>query len=192
MAERWTGEHRSRAPPRGRVISVGCGKKEPPPAEKTAAQSRITVTAKAGEPVVVSSAEAEFDILPSGYVQAFLLKDASACRWTNPKRVLHRPGTFRGRGQRIRDFALDFGHVNISDAGARSERPAREWRSRGVALPQRESRSCSRWRYTTTSDDRAQHVAYKNSGTNELRIDRNSDAKGIGSMHACRSQVASA
>ena len=156
------------------VVSVGCGKKEPPPAEKTAAQSRITVTAKVGAPVVVSSAEAEFDILPSGYVQAFLLKDGKRLSLDEPEAGAASAGDIVVvADSEIRDFALDFGHVNISDAGARLGATGKR-----VEIQGRSPSTAGIEKLFTLEvyDDfptiALSTVAYKNSGTNELRIDR--------------------
>jgi alpha-galactosidase len=156
------------------VISVGCGKKEPPPTEKAAPQSRITVTANAGAPLVVSSAEAEFDILPSGYVQAFLLKDGKRLSVDAPDAGASSAGDILvSAGREVRDFVLDFGHVSITDAGGRLGSPGRrvEIPGRSPSLEEIEKRLTLEV-YDDFPTVALTTVAYKNTGAGELKIDR--------------------
>jgi len=62
------------------LAMVACQKASSPPATGES-PSRIVVTAEPGGPVTIKTAVAEFQILRSGYVQAFLLKDGNASHW---------------------------------------------------------------------------------------------------------------
>ena len=74
-----------------RLLSAGCTvprrKRNPAPAQP----SQIKVDVKPGGPIVLTTSSAEFQILPSGYIQASLLKgdqkltlDAAGARWQRP------------------------------------------------------------------------------------------------------------
>ncbi len=77
------------------------------------ASSAIRVDLNPKGPIVIASPEAEFRILPNGYVQAFLLKDGK-------KLTLDDPGSegsdslFRA-GKQVR-FTLDFAGARVTDA----------------------------------------------------------------------------
>jgi alpha-galactosidase len=102
------------------VSYLGCGKVSTPPAVDTTPRSAIAVTVNPGKPVVIKSATAEFDILSSGYVQPFLLKDGNRLSLDEPEVG---PGNSSDvlliAGKEIRDFALDLDRAKISDAHGR-------------------------------------------------------------------------
>jgi alpha-galactosidase len=93
------------------AVVIGCREQSPPPVQQP--RSSVQVTANPGGPVVIKTATAEFDLLASGYLQAFLVKDGR-------RLTLDEPGT-EGEtlvtgGNEIRDFVLDFEHARVSDA----------------------------------------------------------------------------
>ncbi len=93
------------------AVMIGCREQSPPPVQQ--ARSSVQVTTNPGGPVVIKTATAEFDLLASGYLQAFLVKDGK-------RLTLDEPGT-EGEtlvtgGNEIRDFVLDFEHARVSDA----------------------------------------------------------------------------
>ena len=156
------------------VISVGCSKQQPPPPEKAAPQSRITVAANAGAPVIVSSAEAEFHILPTGYVQAFLIKDGKRLTLDEPETAGSSVGdTVVIAGGEIRDFALDLGRVNVSDASGRLGATGKrvEIPGRSASVPGIEKMFTLEL-YDDFPTIALIAVAYRNAGANELNIDR--------------------
>ena len=156
------------------VAAVGCGKTQPPPTEKAAPQSQVTVTVNAGAPVVVKSAEAEFDILPSGYVQAFLLKDGKRLSLDEPEAGASSAGDILvSAGSEIRDFVLDFGRVSISDArgrlgsaGKRVEIPGHSPSIKGI------EKRLTLEVYDDFPTIALTAAAYRNTGAGELKIDR--------------------
>lgn len=93
------------------AVVTGCRQQSPPPVQQ--ARSSVQVTANPGGPVAIKTATAEFDLMASGYLQAFLVKDGK-------RLTLDEPGT-EGEtlvtgGNEIRDFVLDFEHARVSDA----------------------------------------------------------------------------
>jgi alpha-galactosidase len=92
----------------------GCaGEKPAPPAEAAKAASRIEVTLSTGGPIVIKSSAAEFDILPSGYVQGFLLKDGKRLTLDEPDASA---AALQAGGKEYQDFAFDLAHANTGDA----------------------------------------------------------------------------
>jgi hypothetical protein len=82
---------------------------------------------KAGGPVILKSAAAEFDISPSGYLQAFLLKNGTWLTLDEPQAGITSSGDYLlSAGKEVRDFTSDFDQVKISDAqgmlGVRGQR----------------------------------------------------------------------
>jgi hypothetical protein len=59
------------------LISAGCNKPTSPAAPAAPQVSTITMEMQSGGPMVLTTSAAEFQILPSGSVQAFLLKNGA-------------------------------------------------------------------------------------------------------------------
>ena len=156
------------------AASVGCSKTPPPPGGKAAPQSQVTVTVNAGGPVVVRSAEAEFDILPSGYVQAFLLKDGKRLSLEEPQAGAPVSGdTLFSAGREVSDFALDYGRVSVSDARGRLGSPGKSVEITGRS-PSAEGieKQLTLEVYDDFPTIALTAAAYKNTGAGELKIDR--------------------
>ncbi len=98
------------------VLSVtffGYGKTKPTTAEEhSSSASKIAVTRNPGGPIVLRSCAAEFDVLPTGNVQAFFLKDGK-------RLTLDEPDTSGAMvladGKELRGFVFDLEHAKISD-----------------------------------------------------------------------------
>jgi alpha-galactosidase len=91
---------------------AGCQQKpstSSPPSHQT---STVQVTVNPGGPAVIKTGSAEFDLLPSGYCEATLVKDGK-------RLTLDEPGSAGESlvtdGKEIRDFILDFEHAKVSD-----------------------------------------------------------------------------
>src|SRR6476646_1385911 len=56
------------------AVTGGCSR-SPRPSTPAAPASAIQITVNKGGPVVITSTAAEFQVLPSGYIQASLIKD---------------------------------------------------------------------------------------------------------------------
>ncbi|MEJ2010018.1 MAG: alpha-galactosidase [Acidobacteriota bacterium] len=100
----------------GSLAMFACRETSTPP-EEHPASSQIIVTVNRGGPATIRTATAEFQILPSGYVQAFLLKDSKRFTLDDPgSAALESANAVVVAGRQITDFALDFGHVKVSAA----------------------------------------------------------------------------
>ena len=79
--------------------------------------SKIVVTAEPGGPVTIGTPEAEFEILPSGYVQAYLLKQGKRATLDDPGSSGAEPAnSVTVAGREVDGLNLDFNHVTISEA----------------------------------------------------------------------------
>jgi len=111
----------------GSVLALtGCNQAESPPAEQ-ALTSAVAITVNPGGPVVLKTSTAEFEVLPSGYVQAWLVKDGKLLTLDEPEAGRAASGGYLvSAGKEIGGFALNFDQVKISDAqgklGARGKR----------------------------------------------------------------------
>ncbi|HEV2348535.1 MAG TPA: alpha-galactosidase [Terriglobia bacterium] len=92
----------------------GCASERPAaPAVHAPTASSVVVTRSSGGPVVIKSSSAEFDILPTGYVQGFLLKDGKRLTLDEPDTST---GTLHADGKEFQDFTFDVDHPTITDA----------------------------------------------------------------------------
>lgn len=101
--------------PAAMIVSAGYR-----PSTARAAQARasaVAVTTKAGGPLVIRTRSAEFDVLPSGYVQAFLLRNGARVTLDDPgKQGSASGGELTAGGQPVDDFVFDLAHARVSDA----------------------------------------------------------------------------
>jgi hypothetical protein len=96
------------------LILVGCGSSSGP--GKTGA----SVTTNGANSIVLKTAAAEFDLLPNGYLQAYLLKDGSRLSLDEPQSGPAGAGDYLvSGGKEIRDFTLDLAHANVKDASGK-------------------------------------------------------------------------
>jgi hypothetical protein len=124
----------------GAMLLDGCARTAKKTAETHREPSRITVVAQAGGPILLTTSAAEFQILPSGYVQAWLLK-------AGQKLSLDEPGESRlgESGYLVQEtkelhFTQDFSQAKVTDAmgklgrGKRVEIPAQSLSPSGTGL----------------------------------------------------------
>ena len=78
--------------------------------------SKITTTAKRGGPVTITTPSAEFKVLPSGYIQAYLLKQGKSLTLDDPGDGAEPANSVTVAGKEMTGFALDFNHVRVSEA----------------------------------------------------------------------------
>jgi len=141
-------------------------KKEPAPAQA----SQVKVDVKAGGPIVVTTRTAEFQILPSGYIRASLLK-------ADQKLTLDEPDSgssnFLVQGGKEVQFALDLSQAKVQDStgklgrGKRLEISARP--ADGSALNLQSTLRIEV--YDDFPNVLLSSADYKNGGTEDLRID---------------------
>ena len=95
---------------------MGCRREQTPTASQAAQVSHIVVAAPStGGPIVITTPTTEFQLLPSGYMQGFLLKD-------NQRLSLDDPGsgaagdTLDADGKPVADFNYDLAKAAVTDA----------------------------------------------------------------------------
>ncbi len=154
----------------------GCSKAPPAAVEDAALRSAITVAAPAGEPITLKSAAAEFDILPSGYIQPFLLQNEKRLALDEPEAgSAASSDALVSAGKEIRDFTLDFSHAKISASrgklGTRGQRV--EITGRGSTA---EAAGIEKLLAVEVYDDfpslALTTVTYKNVGSKAIKLDR--------------------
>jgi len=153
---------------------LSCSK---PPAQPKAEPSRpsdIKVEVRDGGPVVVTTSTAEFQILPSGYLQATLLKDGKRLTLDDPAEGSAAGSGHIMHGGKDLEFISDFGQVKVLEAtgklgrGKRVEFPARPLAPAGVDL----ERTAVLEVYDDFPNIALVSVAYKNIGTTDFQIDQ--------------------
>jgi alpha-galactosidase len=78
---------------------------------------RVSVQVNPGHSVVIKTATAEFDVLPSGYIQSFLLANGQRLTLDEPSSERAARGdTVVVGGKKIDDFSMNFAAAKISDA----------------------------------------------------------------------------
>ncbi len=123
------------------LAMLACQKTSSPPATGESS-SRIVVTADTGGPVTIRTAVAEFEVLRSGNVQAYLLKNGIRFTLDDPSETGEStPNSLTVAGREIGRFNLDFDHVKVSAAhgktgetGKRVEITGRSKAENGVAI----------------------------------------------------------
>ncbi len=159
------------------ALLLACNKAEPP---KKAAKpaptqpSEIKVEVKSGGPLVLNTRTAEFDISPSGYVQAFLLKDGK--RLTLDEPPLGAPGDssyLTQKGKEVR-FVLDFDKANVLESigklgrGKHVDIPAHPLGPSGTGI----ERTISVEAYDDLPGMLITTTQYKNTGAVDFSIDQ--------------------
>lgn len=82
-------------------------------------RSTIQVETNSKGPVVLTTKAAEFRLLPSGYMQAFLLEDGSRLTLDDPSAGESAAADFVVRAGKSVHCSLDFAHLKISDAAGK-------------------------------------------------------------------------
>ncbi|MGH9501231.1 MAG: glycoside hydrolase family 36 protein [Terriglobales bacterium] len=153
------------------LVSAGCSR--PPAKTETAGpeSSQIKLEVKTGGPIVLTTSAAEFQILPSGYIEATLLKGGQ-------RLTLDEPGAGSSAGL-VRDgkpvqFALDFGAAKVQDStgklgrGKRLEIPAHSLDPAASHI----QGTLQVEVYDGFPDILLSSTEYKNTGTEDFHIDR--------------------
>jgi alpha-galactosidase len=158
----------------GIAFLSGCNKK--PDQEKTtgARPSDIKVEVRDGGPVVITTNSAEFQILPSGFLQATLLRDGKQF-------TLDEPGVGSAAGSDLivhdgkdLEFVPDFGQAKVLEAtgklgrGKRVEIPAHPLAPAGTDV----ERTLVMEAYDDFPNIALVSVSYKNAGTTDFQIDQ--------------------
>ncbi len=157
------------------ALLLSCNKApEQPKAPAGALASDIKVEVRVGGPIVVTTSAAEFQILPSGFLQATLLKGGK-------RLTLDEPGVGSTGGSdsmvlqgKELDFVPDFASAKVLDSsgklgrGKRVEIPAHSTPSAGLSV----DRTLVVEAYDDFPSIALVSTTYKNSGTADLSVDR--------------------
>ena len=159
------------------VIALsGCREQPSPPSGQAQSSSSVSVTVNPGGPAVLQTPSAEFDVLPTGHVQAWLLKDGKRLTLDEPQPGPAASGnSVVSGGKEIHDFVFDFEHARISDAqgklgprGKRVEIMARSSEGESAGLEETLAAEV----YDDLPTMALTSVAYKNAGSADVKLDR--------------------
>jgi alpha-galactosidase len=157
-------------------ILAGCNRSQPKPQVKPAPSqpSAIKVDVNPGGPLALTTSEAMFQVEPSGYVQAFLLRGGRKLTLDDPKAGKPSDSDYLVQhGQEIH-FVLDFDRAQVLESvgklgrGKHIEIPAHTLGPSGSAI----ERTLTVEAYDDFPNLLLTTVAYKNAGTADLVIDR--------------------
>ncbi len=130
-----------------------------------AAAAPVTVTVRPNEPVRIRTSAAEFEVAPSGYTRAYLLKGAERLTLEHPT-VKQTGDTVRVAGAPAQSFTIDFARVKITDTP----------RGKRVDIPAKSSSGALERTVTLEVSEDApsmllSSVSYKNTGAAPVRIE---------------------
>ena len=163
------------------LATSSCSRQEAKPAatnQPSATQSdhssAIKVDLNPGGPVILTTSTAEFQVLPSGSVQGFLLKDGKKLTLDEPSSGKATGSDYLLSGSQELGFKLDFDQAKVSPATGKLGR------GQQVQIPSRwsgpDGRSLERLLQIECYDDFPNllltSVAYKNSGNADFEIER--------------------
>lgn len=155
-------------------LLLSCSKKEAQPTPAPSRPSDVNVQVHDGGPAVITTTTAEFQILPSGFLQATLLKDGKRLTLDQPDvgsaggsdSIVH-------EGKEI-DFVPDFGQAKVTEAtgklgrGKRIEIPAKPLAASGVPI----ERTLVVEAYDDFPGIALVSSTYKNSGSSDFTFDQ--------------------
>lgn len=153
---------------------LSCSRSPEQPKAPPSQPSDVRVEVRDGGPVVITTTAAEFQVLPSGFVQATLLKNGQRLTLDEPN-----VGSTGGSdsvimGGKELDFIPDFGQAKVIESsgklgrGKRVEIPSRPLAPSGVAL----DRMLIVEAYDDFPNIALVSAVYKNVGTADLTIDQ--------------------
>jgi alpha-galactosidase len=153
------------------LLNASCSRPQPKTEAPSPEASQIKVEVKPGGPIVLTTSSAEFQILPSGYIQAALLKG-------DQRLTLDEPGAAASdllvqNGKPVR-FALDLSAAKVQDSTGKLGRGKR------VEIPARTSdpaasniqRTVQVEVYDGYPNLLLSSAEYKNTGSQDVHIDR--------------------
>jgi len=97
------------------ALAGGCSR-SPQPSTSAAPASAVQITVNNGGPVVITSSAAEFQVLPSGYIQASLTKDGKKLTLDDSEPGETPDSNSATSATKGTTFAWDFSSAKISDA----------------------------------------------------------------------------
>jgi alpha-galactosidase len=155
-------------------MSVGCNKGAAPAAESAPRVSSIRVDVQHGGPVVLTTGTAEFQVLPSGYVQGALLKNGAKLSLDEPRLGAPAESDYLVQDNKEIHFVLDFDQAKTTEAtgklgrGKHVEIPAHALEPSGSTI----QRTLQIEAYDDFPNVLLTSVDYKNTGAADFQIDR--------------------
>jgi alpha-galactosidase len=156
------------------LLNSGCARPEKKVAQSPPEPSRVNVVVNAGGPIVLTTGAAEFQILPSGYVQASLLKAGQKLSLDEPSQSGITESDYLVEDGKELHFTPDFSQAKVSDAtgklgrGKRLEIPAQSLSTSSTNLRRRLQVEV----YDDFPNLLLSSVAYTNAGASEYPIGR--------------------
>jgi alpha-galactosidase len=158
----------------GSVLAIpACRKQAAPPSASRQLPSAVAVAVRPGGPVVVKTAAAEFEVLPSGYVKAFLLRRGERLTLDDPETA---PAGGGGElviaGKEAAAFSFDLAQAQVAESqgrlGPRGKRVELRARSAATGL----EKSLVIEVYDDFPNLAIVTAAYKNVGLKDVVLDR--------------------
>jgi alpha-galactosidase len=156
----------------GLLLAQGCTRASTGPAAPPSKPSEIKVEVESGGPAILTTRTTEFRILPSGYIEAFLLNDGQKLTLDEPAEVNPQESdSLVGENGEIH-FTLDFSQAKVLEAigkmgpGKRIEIPARPLGPGAAAIEQ----TLEVELYDAFPGMLLASAQYKNTGQDDLHI----------------------
>jgi len=155
------------------LLTSGCARTAKTPAQVPSEPSKITVVVNAGGPIVLTTSTAEFQILPSGYVQASLVKAGQKLSLDEPRQGSLGGSDYVVQAGKELHFTSDFGQAKVTESigklgrGKRVEIPAQPLGPSGTSL----GRTLQVEVYDDFPNLLLSSVAYTNTGSADYHVD---------------------
>jgi alpha-galactosidase len=156
------------------LLNTGCARTAKKEAEPPTKPSLTKAVVNDGGPLVLTTSTAEFQVLPSGYVQGFLVKDGKKLTLDEPGAGQPVGSDYVIAGGKEVHFVLDFGQAKVLEAigkmgaGKRVEIPARPLGPSGTTL----QRMLTVEAYDDFPNILLTSLEYKNDGPAEVILDQ--------------------
>jgi len=155
------------------LLTSGCARTAKTPAQVPSEPSKITVVVNAGGPIILTTSTAEFQILPSGYVQASLVKAGQKLSLDEPRQGSLGGSDYVVQAGKELHFTSDFGQAKVTESigklgrGKRVEIPAQPLGPSGTSL----GRTLQVEVYDDFPNLLLSSVAYTNTGSADYHVD---------------------
>jgi alpha-galactosidase len=156
------------------LLTLGCARQQKG-AEPASQPSTIKVVVNDGGPVLITTSTAEFQVLPSGYIQASLMKGGQKLSLDEVEQGKPVDSNFLMAGKKVIAFVPDFGQARVAEAIGKMGRGKRI----EILARQLGPSSGSELRATLVVEvyDDFPNIAlttteYKNAGASEIAIDQ--------------------
>jgi alpha-galactosidase len=155
------------------LLTPGCNSKPNVETKSASTLSAIKVEVRDGGPVIITTSAAEFQALPSGYLQATLLKDGKRATLDDPE-AGSATGSYLVHDGKDLEFIPDFSQTKVTEAtgklgrGKRIEVSAKPLAPAGVEI----QRTAVVEVYDDFPGVALVSLTYKNTGTSDFKIDQ--------------------